>query len=120
MPVGSVSAKRFGLRQSSAAFPTSALAKAPEDWRTPRRFAPAVAHPIFIVRGATGRGMLSDQKIVLALALALLLVLVLDQFSSFVAARARRSPTPKAKKHPALSNGLTARQHRGKILAAPA
>jgi len=62
MPVGSVRAKRFGGRQYSAAFPTSARAKAPEDWRSPRRFALAVAHPIFIVRAATGRGMLSDLR----------------------------------------------------------
>jgi hypothetical protein len=52
MAGGCVCAKRFGLRQSTAAFATNAPAKAPEDWRTPRRFAPAVALPIFIVCGA--------------------------------------------------------------------
>jgi len=58
---GCVRAKRLGLRQSSAAFPTTAQAKAPGDWRTPRRFPPAAACPIFTVCGAAGGHFRSGQ-----------------------------------------------------------
>ena len=46
-------------------FSDQAVRKAPEDWRTPRRFARAGAHPVFIVCGAAW-GMKSDQKTVLS------------------------------------------------------
>jgi hypothetical protein len=90
MPTGSDGAKRLGLRQSSAAFATSPQGKAPGDWRTPRRFAPATAHPVFIVCGAAC-GMLSGSKMIADCRLpdpriVLVLVLVLEPLSSFVAA----------------------------------
>jgi len=61
MAVGCLRAKRLGLRQSPAAFASSAQAKAPEDWRSPRRFAPAAIHPVFMACGAAAC-ILSDQK----------------------------------------------------------
>jgi len=58
---GPVRAKRLGLRQSPAAFATVAQAKAPENWRTPRRFAPNAALPIFMACGAA-RGVASERR----------------------------------------------------------
>jgi hypothetical protein len=52
MAVRRLRAKRLGLRQSPAAFVTIAQAEAPEDWPTPRRFAPAAAYPISMLCGA--------------------------------------------------------------------
>jgi O-6-methylguanine DNA methyltransferase len=52
MATGCVRAKRLGLRQSAAAFAVGPQARAPGDWRTPRRFAPATARSIFIACGA--------------------------------------------------------------------
>jgi hypothetical protein len=65
MAVGCVRAKRLGPGRlaGAAAFATSAPAKAPEDWHTPRGFAPAGARPIFIVCDAV-RGMCSDQRMI--------------------------------------------------------
>jgi hypothetical protein len=85
MAVGCVRAKRLGLRQSPAAFATGARGKAPEDWRSPRRFAPAVARPIFIVCGAAC-GMKSDPKAQFGHGLTLMKHGVKDQFLSIIIA----------------------------------
>jgi hypothetical protein len=64
MAAGCPRAQPLGLCRlaGTAAFATSAPAKAPGDWRTPRRFAPTTARPIFTVCGAARRGMLSGPK----------------------------------------------------------
>jgi hypothetical protein len=63
----------FGVRRLAGAFGWPEAYESGSKLPHSKRFAPAGAQPIFIVRGTTPRGMASDQKIVLVLLLVLLL-----------------------------------------------